>query len=100
MCHLRVTVSLTSDLVFRLILSRAYLVYLKVGIPNLVGGCNFRWRSVTYHFWVTLTLSSDPVCRIILYYSRLESQIWCLDASWDGGVCVPFMGHSDLKLDI
>ena len=42
-----------------------------------------------YHFWVTVTLTSDLVFRIImsiayiLYYLRLESQIWCVDASWD-----------------
>ena len=42
-----------------------------------------------YHFWVTVTLTSDLVFRIImsgaylLYYLRWESQIWCVDASWD-----------------
>ena len=46
MYHLRVTVTLTSDLVFRIIMSRAYL----------------------------------------LYYLRYESQIWCVDASWDDKV--------------
>ena len=34
--HLWVTVTLTSDLVFRKIVSGAYLILLKVGIPNLV----------------------------------------------------------------
>ena len=38
-------------------------------------------------FWVTLTLTSDLVCRIIVsrtylfYYLRWESQICCLDTS-------------------
>ena len=42
-----------------------------------------------YHFWVTVTLTSDLVFRIImsraylLYYLRYESQICCVDASWD-----------------
>ena len=42
-----------------------------------------------YHFWVTVTLTSDLVFRIIMsrayrvYYLRWESQIWCVDASWD-----------------
>ena len=44
-----VTVTLTSDLVFRKIVSGEYLLLLKVRIPNLCG-CNFCWRSVTYHF--------------------------------------------------
>ena len=45
-----------------------------------------------YHFPVTVTLTSDLVIRIIvsgaylLYYLRLESQIWCVDASWDDKV--------------
>ena len=43
-----------------------------------------------YHFQVTLT--SGLVSRIIMsgaylvYYLRLESQIWCVDASWDNEV--------------
>ena len=45
-----------------------------------------------YHSRVTVTLTSDLVFRIIvsgaylLYYLRLESQIWCVDASWDDKV--------------
>ena len=37
-------------------------------------------------------LASDLVSRMImsetdlLYYLRQESQIWCVNASWDGGV--------------
>ena len=47
---------------------------------------------MTYHFQVTVTLTSDLVFRIIvygayfLYYLRLESQIWCVDASLDDEV--------------
>ena len=42
-----------------------------------------------FHFRVTVTLTSDLVFRKIvsiaylLYYLRWESQIWCVDASWD-----------------
>ena len=68
--------------------------FFEVGIPNLVSGYILRWRSVVYHFrvTVTLTLTSDPVFRIIvsgaylLYYLRQESQFWCVDASWDDEV--------------
>ena len=52
---------------------------------------------VTYHFEVNVTLTSDLVVRIIvsrayLFYSLSEEfQIWCVDASWDGGVsCIIF----------
>ena len=45
-----------------------------------------------YHFRVTVTFTSDLVFRIImssaylLYYLRKESQIWCVDVSWDDEV--------------
>ena len=53
-------------------------IFFEVGIPNLMCGCILGWRSVAYHFWVTvtLTLTSDLVFRIIvsgaylLYYLR------------------------------
>ena len=53
-------------------------IFFGVGIPNLVCGYILGWRSVAYHFWVTvtLTLTSDLVFRIIvsgvylLYYLR------------------------------
>ena len=43
-------------------------IFLKVGIPNLVCGYILGWRSVAYHFrvTVTLTLTSDLVFRIIV----------------------------------
>ena len=69
-------------------------IFFEVGIPNLVCGYILGWWSVTYHFqvYVTLTLTSDLVFRIIvsgaylLYYLRWESQIWCVDAYWDDKV--------------
>ena len=63
--HFRVTVTLTSDLVFRIIMSGAYFILFKVGISNLVCGCILEWQSVTYNNLVTVTLNltSDLVSR-------------------------------------
>ena len=67
-----VTVTLTSDLVFIIITMSVRLsdplrvrcispIFFEVGISNLMCGCILEWRSVTYHFQVTvtLTLTSD-----------------------------------------
>ena len=62
------------------------------GIPNLMCGCILAWRSVAYYSRVTVTLTSDlHFSKIVsgayhLYYVRLASKIWCVDASWDDGV--------------
>ena len=77
-CHIPfwVTVTLTSDLVLRIIVFGAYLIFFEVRIPNLVCICIFGWGSVTYHFQVTVTLTSDLVLIIIVsgaylvYYLR------------------------------
>ena len=68
-----------------------------VGIPNLVYGCIFGWWYVLYQFWVTVTLTSDQVFRIIvseayfLHYLSSQSQILCVVASWDGRMsCTSF----------
>ena len=51
-------------------------IFFEVGIPNLMCGCILGWQSVAYHFWLTVTLTSDLVFRIIvsgaylLYYLR------------------------------
>ena len=62
-CHISfwvtVTLTLTSDLVFRIIVSGAYLIFFEVGIPNLVCECIMGWRCVTYYFQVTVTLTCD-----------------------------------------
>ena len=99
-----VTLTLTSDLVFIVITMSVRPsvppsvplrvrcispIFFEVGNPNLMCGCILGWRSVAYHFWVTvtLTLTSDLVFRIIvsgeylLYYLRWEFQIWFVDAS-------------------
>ena len=56
------------------------------------------------HLWVTVTLTSDLVLGTIvsgaypLYCLSAESQIRCVDASWDGKCGVQFSGHCDLDL--
>ena len=40
-------------------------IFFEVGIPNLVCGCIWVWRSVAYHFPVTVTLTSDLVFIVI-----------------------------------
>ena len=75
-------------------------IFFEVGIPNLMCGCILGWRSVAYHFQVTVTLNLTPdlVFRIIvsgaylLYYLRYEFQIWCVDASWDEEVSRTIIG--------
>ena len=65
MYHFRVTMTLTSDLVFRIIVSGAYLILFEVGISNFVCGCILAWQSVAYNNLVTVTLNltSDLVSR-------------------------------------
>ena len=52
-----------------------------------------------------MILTYDLVSRIIvsgaylLYYLMKESQIWCVDSSWDGGVVHTILGHFDLDID-
>ena len=71
--------TLISDLVlFRIFVSRTYLLYFEMGISNLLCGCILGWWSVVYHIRVImpLNLTSDLVFRIIivgaylLYYLR------------------------------
>ena len=97
--------TLASGLVFKKNhVQSIYLILLKVEIPNLVGGCNLGWWNVMYHFMVTLTLSSDLVCRIIvfrpylLYYLRWESQICFMDTSLDADALHTILGHCDIDL--
>ena len=51
-----------------------------------------------YQLWVTVTLTSELVFRIImsgaylLYYLRYEYQIWCLGTYLDGGVSCTIYG--------
>ena len=60
-----VTLNLTYDLVFIIILSGAYLILFEVGISILVCECILGWGSVANHNWVTVTLNltSDQISR-------------------------------------
>ena len=72
--HIRVTVTLTFDLVLRILVRSTSLTFFKVGIPNLVCKCildgNFvcecilKWQIVSIQFPVTVTLTSDLVSRM------------------------------------
>ena len=42
------------------------LILFEKGIPILVCECILGWRSVLYHLWVTVTLTSDLVFRKIV----------------------------------
>ena len=85
--HFRVSVTLTSDLVFIVITMSVcpsvrpascpvHISYILWGkIPNLMCGCILGWRSVAYRFQVTVTLTSDLLLRVVswahlLYYLR------------------------------
>ena len=61
--HLRVTVTLTSDLILIIIVSGAYLLLFEIEIPNLVCECILGWWSLLYHLQVTVTLTSGLVFR-------------------------------------
>ena len=80
--------TLTFDLVLRILVWSTSLTFFKVGIPNLVCKCILdgnlvcecilKWRIVTFHFTVTVTLSSDLGSRVgvksgakLLYSLRL-----------------------------
>ena len=56
--------TLTSDLVSRIDITS---IFFEVGILNLVCGCFSGWPSVAYHFWVTVTSTSDLVFRVIMF---------------------------------
>ena len=46
------------ELMSRIIVSGAYLLLFEVGITNIVCECILGWRSVTYHFQITVNLTS------------------------------------------
>ena len=65
----RVTVTLTSDLVFlNNCVWSISLVLFEIGIQNLVCGCILGWWSFMYYLIVTVTLNltSDLVLKIIM----------------------------------
>ena len=107
--------TLTFDLVLRILVWSTSLTLFKEGIPNLVCKCILdgnsvcecilKWRIVTFHFLVTVTLTSDLVSRIgtksgvrLLYSLSRTSK---LDESMHLGMAecrIPFLGHCDLDL--
>ena len=60
------------DLVLRILVWSTSFTFFKVGIPNLVCKCildgnmvcKLKWRIVTFHFTVTVTLTSDLGFRV------------------------------------
>ena len=68
-CHtpFLVTVTLTSDLVLKNNCGRSTShILFEIGIPNLVCECILGWSSVLYHLRVSVTLTFDLICRIIV----------------------------------
>ena len=76
MYHLLVTVTLTSDLVFKIIMSRAYILHIEGRNPKFAVWMPLWIAEFHIPFWVTLTLTSDLVYRILVsrtylfYYLR------------------------------
>ena len=65
-------------------------ILFEVGIPNLVCGYILGWRSVAYHFWVTLTLTSDL---FFFYNNRVRSiSLILFDIEISNLVCGCIMG--------
>ena len=92
--------TLTSDLIFRIIMFRAFFCILfELGIPNLVCGCIFGRQSVMYQF-----CDHHLMFRIILsgayliYHLREESQNCCMGTSLDADQSHTILGHCDLGL--
>ena len=66
--------TLTFDLVLRILVRSTSLTFFKVGIPNLVCNCILdgnlvsecisKWRIVTFYVTVTVTLTSDLGSRV------------------------------------
>ena len=97
--HIWITVTLTSNLVFRIIMFGAFSILFALGIPNLVCGCIFGWQSVMYQF-----CDLDLISRIVvsgaylIYCFKEESPIYCMDTSLDADVSYTISGHYDLDL--
>ena len=68
-CHISFSGHCDLDLlpIFKNYCSRSLSpIFFEIGIPNLVCRYILGWRSVVYHFWVTLTFTFDLVFRIIV----------------------------------
>ena len=79
--HFLVTVTFTSDLVFKIIMfGEFFFVLFELGIPNLMCICILGWQSVMYQF-CDLDLFAGIIvsAAYLIYYLKEESQICCMD---------------------
>ena len=67
--------TLTSGLVFGIIVFGAYLILFEIGIPNLVCGSILGWWSVVYYLRITVTLNLTSYLVFRLIVSRALSII-------------------------
>ena len=93
-----VTLTLTSDLVFR-ICSFVHIFYILWGRDSTFGvwmhlgmvECRVPFSGQgDFDLWPTLRIIVSGA--YLLYYLRLESQIWFVDKPWDGGVSCTIYG--------
>ena len=80
--------TLTSDLVLRIIVSSLSCEFFEEGISNLVCGCILEWRSVTYHFRVTVTLTSDQIFGIMVS----KAYLILFDVGTSNLMCICILG--------
>ena len=100
--------TLTSDLVFRILVPRSYLILFEVGTPKLVCACNLGWQSVAYHPWVTVTFTPDLVSRISIEsgaYLLIFFEVGIPNLVYEcnlrcGSVTYHIRGHCDIELDL
>ena len=97
-CHIPFTGHCDLDLFFNnnYVMSISLKLF-EIGIPNLVCECILRWRSVLYHFRVTVTLTFDLVFRKIVSAAYpikgRNPKIWCVDKTLNGGVSRTIFGQ-------
>ena len=78
------------------------LILFEIGIPKLMCECILGWWNATYHFWVTLTLTSDLDFRkncvqsisLILFKVGIPNLVCGCNFGW-GSVTYHFLGHFD-----
>ena len=88
MYHFLVTVTLASDLVFRIIMFGAFCsILFELGIPNLACSCILGWQSVMYQFCDLDLISTIIVSgAYLIYYLRENFQICYMATSLDADV--------------
>ena len=92
------TLNLTSDLVSRNCCISP--IFFEIGIPNLVCKCILGYLSVTNHFWVTVTLTSDLVFKnyCVQSISPILFDVGIPNLG-DGRVVHTILSHFDLDID-